>query len=81
MGIMGAIVTTWATFVPCYLWIFVGAPSVERLHSEPRLKAALAAVTAAVDAFVTGPLTRFRDAVTASRLSLVPTIEPTRTDK
>ena len=48
MGIMGAIVTTWATFAPCYLWIFVGAPYVERLHSEPRLKAALAAVTAAV---------------------------------
>jgi chromate transporter len=48
MGALGALVTTWATFAPCFLWIFVGAPYVERLHSEPRLKAALAAVTAAV---------------------------------
>lgn len=48
MGSLGALVTTWATFAPCFLWIFVGAPYVERLHSEPRLKAALAAVTAAV---------------------------------
>lgn len=48
MGTLGAAVTLWATFAPCFLWIFVGAPYVERLHSEPRLKAALAAVTAAV---------------------------------
>lgn len=47
-GTLGAVVTTWATFAPCFLWIFVGAPYVERLHAEPRLKAALAAVTAAV---------------------------------
>ncbi|HEX4893486.1 MAG TPA: chromate efflux transporter [Hyphomicrobiaceae bacterium] len=48
MGVLGAITTTWATFAPCFLWIFVGAPYVERLNAEPRLKAALAAVTAAV---------------------------------
>jgi chromate transporter len=48
MGTLGALTTTWATFAPCFLWIFVGAPYVERLHAEPRLKAALAAVTAAV---------------------------------
>ncbi|MFM9937935.1 MAG: chromate efflux transporter [Hyphomicrobiaceae bacterium] len=48
MGVLGAVVTLWATFAPCFLWIFVGAPYVERLHSEPRLKSALAAVTAAV---------------------------------
>ena len=48
MGTLGAVVTTWATFAPCFLWIFVGAPYIERLNSEPRLKAALAAVTAAV---------------------------------
>ncbi len=48
MGALGAATTTWATFAPCFLWIFVGAPYIERLHSEPRLKAALAAVTAAV---------------------------------
>ena len=48
MGALGAATTTWATFAPCFLWIFVGAPYIERLHAEPRLKAALAAVTAAV---------------------------------
>jgi chromate transporter len=48
MGILGAVVALWATFAPCFLWIFAGAPYIERLNSEPRLKAALAAVTAAV---------------------------------
>ena len=48
MGILGAAVTLWATFVPCFLWIFAGAPYIERLNAEPRLKSALAAVTAAV---------------------------------
>jgi chromate transporter len=48
MGALGAVVTLWATFAPCFLWIFAGAPYIERLNAEPRLKAALAAVTAAV---------------------------------
>ena len=48
MGTLGAVMTTWVTFVPCFLWIFVGAPYIERLNANPKLKAALAAVTAAV---------------------------------
>jgi chromate transporter len=48
MGMLGAAVTLWATFAPCFLWIFAGAPYIERLNAEPRLKSALAAVTAAV---------------------------------
>lgn len=48
MGMLGALVALWATFAPCFLWIFAGAPYIERLNSEPRLKSALAAVTAAV---------------------------------
>ncbi|MEO8651404.1 MAG: chromate efflux transporter [Hyphomicrobiaceae bacterium] len=48
MGTIGAVVTLWATFAPCFLWIFVGAPYLERINAEPRLRAALAAVTAAV---------------------------------
>jgi chromate transporter len=48
MGALGAVVTLWATFAPCFLWIFVGAPYIERLNAEPKLKSALAAVTAAV---------------------------------
>jgi chromate transporter len=48
MGVLGAIVTLWATFAPCFLWIFAGAPYIERINAEPKLKSALAAVTAAV---------------------------------
>ena len=48
MGVLGAAVTLWATFAPCFLWIFVGGPYIERLHTAPRLQSALAAVTAAV---------------------------------
>jgi chromate transporter len=48
MGTLGAVVALWATFAPCFLWIFAGAPYIERLNAEPKLKSALAAVTAAV---------------------------------
>jgi len=47
-GLVGAFVTAWATFVPSFLWIFLGAPSLERLRGNRRLGAALAAITAAV---------------------------------
>ena len=45
---LGAFITTWTTFVPCFLWIFLGAPHIEQLRGNERLTAALAAVTAAV---------------------------------
>lgn len=48
MGVAGAIVALWATFVPCFLWIFAGAPYMEWIISKPRLRGALAAITAAV---------------------------------
>jgi chromate transporter len=48
MGVLGAVVTLWATFAPCFLWIFAGAPYVERLHAIPALRSALAAITSAV---------------------------------
>ncbi|SDB29325.1 chromate transporter [Belnapia rosea] len=47
-GVPGALLVVWATFAPCFAWIFLGAPYVERLHDVARLKGALAAVTAAV---------------------------------
>ena len=47
-GVLGALVTLWATFTPCFLWIFAFAPYIERLNAEPRLRSALRAVTAAV---------------------------------
>jgi chromate transporter len=45
---VGALITTWATFIPCFLFVFLGAPEVERLREQPRLGAALTAITAAV---------------------------------
>ncbi|MHB1103069.1 MAG: chromate efflux transporter [Devosia sp.] len=47
-GVLGATLSTWVTFVPCFLWIFLGAPYVERLRGNERLSGALAAITAAV---------------------------------
>jgi len=47
-AVLGSLVTAWATFVPSFLWIFLGAPSIERLRGNRRLSAALAAITAAV---------------------------------
>ena len=47
-GLLGAAIALWATFAPCFLWIFTGAPYVDRLSASPRLAGALAGVTAAV---------------------------------
>ena len=47
-GVLGALVATWATFAPCFLWIFLGAPYIERLRGNRRMATALEAVTAAV---------------------------------
>lgn len=47
-GVLGGLLTTWVTFAPCFVWIFLGAPYVERLRSARALSAALAAITAAV---------------------------------
>lgn len=47
-GILGALMTTWVTFTPSMLWIFIGAPFVEQLRANRRLSGALAAITAAV---------------------------------
>lgn len=45
---LGAALATWVTFVPSFLWIFAGAPYIERLRRNRMLASALAAVTAAV---------------------------------
>lgn len=47
-GVLGATLATWVTFVPCFLWIFLGAPYIERLRSNKALAGALGAITAAV---------------------------------
>jgi chromate transporter len=47
-GVLGAVLTTWVTFVPCFLWIFLGAPYMEALRGRRSLDGALAGITAAV---------------------------------
>jgi chromate transporter len=45
---VGALLTTWVTFTPCFLWIFLGGPYIERLRGNIKLTTALSAITAAV---------------------------------
>jgi chromate transporter len=47
-GVVGSLVTVWVTFVPCFLWIFLGAPYIEALRNHRGLHAALSSITAAV---------------------------------
>jgi chromate transporter len=47
-GIAGALIVNWVTYLPCFLWIFLGAPYIERLRGQKDFSAALSAVTAAV---------------------------------
>jgi len=47
-GTLGGLLATWVTFTPCFLWIFLGAPFVEKLRGNKGLSAALSAITAAV---------------------------------
>ena len=47
-GSLGALLTTWVTFAPCFMWIFLGGPYVEALRGNRAISAALSAITAAV---------------------------------
>ncbi|MGO4173909.1 chromate transporter, partial [Bosea sp. TAF32] len=47
-GTLGGLLTTWVTFVPCFLWIFLGAPFMETMRNNRALSAALGAITAAI---------------------------------
>jgi chromate transporter len=48
MAVLAALLTLWVTFTPCFLWIFTGAPYIEQILARPRLKGALAGISAAV---------------------------------
>jgi len=48
LAFIAALLTLWVTFVPCFLWILAGAPYIEWISEQPRLKGALLAITAAV---------------------------------
>jgi chromate transporter len=66
-GLLGATVVVWATFAPCFLWIFLGAPYVEKIRGKVRLASALQTVMAAVVGVIAnlavtfGIVTLFRD--------------------
>ena len=47
-AVLAALLTTWVTFVPCFMFVFLGAPYVERLRDNHALSSALAGITAAV---------------------------------
>lgn len=48
LGLLGGAMVLWVTFIPCFIWIFAGAPLIDWLAGKPRLSGALAAITAAV---------------------------------
>jgi chromate transporter len=47
-GLLASVITLWATFAPCFLWIFLGAPYIEKLRRHAPLQAALKTITAAI---------------------------------
>ncbi len=48
LGLLGALLTLWVTFAPCFLWIFAGAPYIDWIGAQPRLRGALTGIAAAV---------------------------------
>ena len=68
-GLLGALLTTWVTFVPCFLWIFALAPWMERLERAQGLKGGLACVTAAVVGVIANLTAWFALHVLFARLS------------
>ena len=48
MALCATVLALWVTFTPCFLWIFLAGPFIDRLESRPRLSAALKGITAAV---------------------------------
>jgi chromate transporter len=71
LGLLGAFVALWATFVPCFLWIFAGAPYIEWITRQPRLEGALKAITAAVVGVILNLAVWFALHVFFARVTLV----------
>jgi chromate transporter len=72
-GILGAMLTTWVTFAPCFLWIFAFAPWMDRIQRIPALKSGLAGVTAAVVGVIANLALWFALHVLFTRVSAVDT--------
>jgi chromate transport protein ChrA len=66
-GVLASVLATWVTFVPCFLWIFLGAPYVESLRDNASLSAALSAITAAVVGVILNLAIRARTGITRGR--------------
>ena len=84
LGLMAATVTLWVTFTPCFLWIFAGAPYIDWIGTQPRLRGALTAITAAVVGVILNlsiwfALHVFFDIVTKSSLGPLTLWQPTLT--
>jgi len=83
-GTLGGLLTTWVTFAPCFVWIFAGAPYIERLRGNAALAGALAAVTAAVVGVILNLAvwfalhTWFRETTPCGRLDMpvLPSLDP-----
>jgi chromate transporter len=71
-GVLASIVTTWTTFVPCFLWIFLGAPYLEALRGNKALGAALGAITAAIVGVIMNLAVWFALNVVFARIDTVP---------
>ncbi|NDW52506.1 chromate efflux transporter [Aliiroseovarius sp. PrR006] len=67
LAFAAGLMTLWTTFVPCFLWIFTAAPHVEWLTSQPRLVAALRAITAAIVGVIANLMLWFAMAVFFAR--------------
>ena len=70
-GVLGAVLTTWVTFAPCFLWIFTFAPWMDRLQRAPMLKGGLSGVTAAVVGVIANLALWFALHVLFARVALV----------
>lgn len=77
-GILGALLTAWATFVPSFIWIFAGAPYIERLRGNARMSAALAAITATVVGVICNLALWFGLHVLFAEMQRIPLLPPMR---
>lgn len=61
-ALLGSAITTWVTFLPCFLFVFLGAPWIEKIGNFPRMAAALAGITACVVGVILNLAVRFSQA-------------------
>jgi chromate transporter len=77
-GVFAACVTVWVTFVPCFLWIFLGAPYVESLRRNKALSGALSSITAAVVGVIASLALWFAVHALFARVEMISVVGPLR---